>query len=81
MKIEIDKFKTITPDEELWLCNKTAKTFSDKVIMAVNADHSQWEEVTKSEKQQLEAEWENESLIDIDSQYTEAGKILMGVSE
>lgn len=26
-------------------------------------------------------EWENESVVDIDSQYAEAGKILMGVSE
>lgn len=81
MKIETNKFKIITPEENMWLCNKTAKTHSDKVIMAVNADHSQWIEVTDEERQQLETEWENELLIDDESQYTEAGKILMGVTE
>lgn len=81
MKIETNKFKIITPDEGMWLCNKIAKTFSDKVYMAVNADHSQWSEVTDEERQELETEWGNELLVDNDSQYTEAGKILMGVSE
>ena len=79
MKIEINKFKTITPEENMWLCNKAAKTHSDEVIMAVNTDHSQWIEVTDEERQQLETEWENELLIDEETQYAEAGKILMGV--
>ena len=56
MKIEINKFKIITPEENMWLCNKTTKTHSDEVIMAVNADHSQWIEVTDEERQQLETE-------------------------
>lgn len=81
MIIETNKFKIITPSDGMWLCNRTAKTFSDKIYMAVNADHSQWEEITEEEKNRLEAEWETEMESDVDSQYAEAGKILMGVAE
>lgn len=82
MKIETGKFKIITPDDGKWLCNKTARTFSRKVYLGVNADTSQWTEVEEVEKQRLEAEWESDIDSDNeDSEYAEAGKILLGVSE
>lgn len=80
MNVENGKFKIITPTEGMWLCNKKAKTFSQKVYMALETNHSQWEEISETEKIKLEAEWETEELVD-DSDYAEAGRILMGVSE
>lgn len=80
MNIETNKFKIITPDEGMYLCNRTARTFSDKAYMAVNADHSQWEEITEEEKIRLEAEWENE-IETTEEEYATAGKILLGVEE
>lgn len=78
MKIETNKFKIITPEDGMWLCNRIAKTFSQSVYMAVNADHSQWEEISEEEKIRLEAEWENEAET-TDEDYAQAGKILLGV--
>ena len=80
MNIETNKFKIITPAEGMWLCNRKAKTFSQEVYMAVNMDHSQWEEITEDEKIRLEAEWENE-VETTEEEYATAGKILLGVSE
>lgn len=60
MRIETGKFKIITPTEGMWLCNVSARTFSKEVYMAVDADDSQWEEITEDEKLQLETEWESE---------------------
>lgn len=82
MKIETSsKYKTITSEEGMWLCNKFAKTFSKQIYMGINTEPSQWTEISEEEKLSLEAEWENEALVDEESEYTEAGKILLGVSE
>lgn len=80
MNIETGKFKIITPSDGMWLCNRDARTFSQKIYMAVGAEHSQWEDISEEEKLKLEAEWESE-VETADSDYAEAGKILLGVTE
>ena len=44
-------------DENLWLVNETARTFSKKVYLGKEADENQWREITEQEKERLEAEW------------------------
>lgn len=78
MNIETNKFKIITPAEGMWLCNRKAKTFSQEVYMAADANHSQWEEIKEEEKIRLETEWENE-IETTEEEYATAGKILLGV--
>lgn len=80
MNIETNKFKIITPAEGMWLCNRKAKTFSQEVYMAADANHSQWEEIKEEEKIRLETEWENE-IETTEEEYATAGKILLGVEE
>lgn len=80
MNIENGKFKVITPADGMWLCNRNAKTFSQKVYMALDADHSEWEEVTEEEKIALETKW-NDAFDSEESEYAEAGRVLLGVME
>ena len=56
--------RTLTPDNGMWLYNKNAQVISDKVYLGINADESEWSEITDSEKLQLEAQWNGEPLPD-----------------
>ena len=83
MKLEtIKNIRILTPSEEMWLCNMTSKVISDKVYLGKNASETEWIEIDDSEKARLETLWESETEpSETDSDYAEAGKILLGVSE
>lgn len=81
MKIEnINNIRVITPSDEMHLCNMTEKVISNKVYLGVNADETLWTEIDESERESLEELWESE-IEPSEDDYTEAGKILLGVSE
>ena len=63
MTIEtINNQRVLTPDENMWLYNESQKVISDKVYLGVEADGSDWAEITDECKQELEALWyENET--------------------
>lgn len=56
--------RTLTPEDGMWLCDKKNKVISDKVYLGINADESEWSEISESEKLQLEAQWNGEPLPD-----------------
>lgn len=62
MKIVENKFgtKTITPDNGYLLANHDARTVSDEAILGINADASEWAEITISEAEELQKTWEEE---------------------
>lgn len=70
--------RILTPAEGTYCFNEKEKIISDKVYLGINADASEWVEITAEKKAELEAKWENEELID-DAEYAKAGKILLGV--
>lgn len=81
MKIElINNIRVITPTDGKLLCNMTDKIISDKVYLGVNADETVWTEIEESEREALESMWSEETE-PTETDYAEAGKILMGVSE
>jgi hypothetical protein len=53
----IDNQRILTPDENMWLCNESQRVISDKVYLGVEADESDWVEITDERKQELEAMW------------------------
>lgn len=77
----VNNIRILTPSEGMLLCNMTDKVISDKVYLAKAADETQWTEIAESERESLESEWMNEDAVTTDSDYAEAGKILLGVSE
>ena len=81
MKLEtINNQRIITPTDGMWLLNSKDRVISDKVYLGKNADESAWVEISESEKQQLEAEWESDiDSDDKETEYAQAGRILMGV--
>ena len=61
MKLEtINNQRIITPTNGMWLLNSKDRVISDKIYLGKNADESAWVEISESEKQRLEAEWETE---------------------
>ena len=71
MKIETTNTQRIlTSDVDMWLCNKKAQVISEKVYLGINASESDWEEITESEKLQLEAQWNGEIIPDTDEAAT-----------
>lgn len=81
MKIElINNIRVITPSDGKILCNMTDKIISDKVYLGINAEETTWTEIEESEREALETLWSEETEPS-DDDYSEAGKILMGVSE
>lgn len=44
-------------DENMWLVNEIARTFSKKVYLGREADESEWREIDEAEKKRLEEEW------------------------
>lgn len=83
MKIElINNIRVITCDDGKLLCNMTDKVISDKIYLGKNADETLWTEIEESERESLETMWNNEMEIqESEDVYSEAGKILLGVSE
>lgn len=75
-----NNIRILTPSEGMWLCNATDHVISDKVYLGINADETVWTEIEESEKESLESKWMNEEE-PTDEDYSEAGKILLGVSE
>ena len=55
------KIKVLYPSENHYLYNAEAKTISDKVFLGKDANESDWQEITLSEKERLEEEWEKEA--------------------
>lgn len=81
MKIElINNIRVIIPSDGKLLCNMTDRIISDKVYLGVNADESTWTEIEGSERDALETKW-NEETEPSEDDYSEAGKVLLGVSE
>lgn len=81
MKLETkNNIRILTPSENMWLCNMTDRVISDKVYLGKNASETEWTEIDDSEKARLETLWESETVepSDTDSDYAEAGKILLG---
>lgn len=61
MKIEtIDNQRILTPDSGMWLYNEQVQVISDKVYLGIEADESDWVEITSEEKERLEALWKEE---------------------
>lgn len=58
MAIEtINNQRVLTPDTDMWLYNESQRVISDKVYLGVEADESDWSEITDERKQELEALW------------------------
>lgn len=49
--------RVLTPEENMWLYNESQRVISDKVYLGVEADESEWTEITDDRKQELEALW------------------------
>lgn len=83
MKIElINNIRVIIPSDGKLLCNMTDRIISDKVYLGKNADETVWTEIDEAEREALETKWNEETEPSKnDSDYSEAGKILLGVSE
>ena len=53
----INNQRVLTPDTNMWLYNDSQQIISDKVYLGVEADESDWTEITYERKQELEALW------------------------
>ena len=63
MEIKNKTYKVVTPSEGMWLYNESEKTISDKVYMPDGSDVSVCREITDAKKQELEAQWQEESEV------------------
>ena len=61
MTTETMKIKVLYPSENHFLYNAEARTISNKVFLGKDANESDWQEITLSEKERLEEEWEKEA--------------------
>ena len=57
----INNQRVLTPDENMWLYNESQRVISDKVYLGVEADASDWVEITQEQKELLESQWESEA--------------------
>lgn len=60
MKIQTYEQRILIPEEGHLLVNHNAKTISDKVYLGINADASEWAEITFEEAEVLQKIWEEE---------------------
>ena len=51
----------LTPSEKMWLYNEHSQTICSKLILGVEADESEWVEITSEEKARFEALWNAEA--------------------
>ena len=61
MTTETMKIKVLYPSKNHFLYNAEARTISDKVFLGKDANEGDWQEITLSEKEILEEEWEKEA--------------------
>ena len=52
--------KPLTPTEGNWLYNEKEKIITDLVYLGIEADESEWIEISSEEKARLEALWNEE---------------------
>ena len=64
MKVQTYEQRILSPEEGHLLCNYEAKVVSDKVYLGINADASEWVEITLEEAEVLQKQWEEESETD-----------------
>lgn len=60
MKVQTYEQRILIPEENHLLVNHEAKVVSDKVYLGINADASEWAEVTAEEAEALQKSWEEE---------------------
>lgn len=60
MTTETMRIKVLYPSENHFLYNAEARTISDKVFLGKDANESDWQEITLSEKESLEEKWKKE---------------------
>lgn len=60
MTTETMKIKVLYPSENHFLYNAEAKTISNKVFLGKDANESDWQEITLSEKERLKEKWKKE---------------------
>ena len=53
----INNQRVLTPENNMWLYNESQRVISDNVYLGVEADASDWVEITDERKQELEALW------------------------
>jgi hypothetical protein len=49
--------RPVVPRDGMWLYNESQRVISDLVYLGVEADSSEWTEITDERKQELEAMW------------------------
>ena len=52
--------RPLIPDEGNWLYNEKEKIITDLVYLGIEADESEWIEISSEEKARLEALWNEE---------------------
>ena len=57
----INNQRVLTPDENMWLYNENQRVISDRVYLGIEADESDWVDITDEHKQELEALWYEET--------------------
>ena len=66
MRTETYTQRILIPEEGHLLVNHQAKTVSEKVFLGINADASEWVEVTIEEAEALQKRWETEMNTEIE---------------
>lgn len=64
MKMQTYEQRILIPEDGKLLVNHTVKVASDKVFLGINADASEWIEVTAEEAEALQKQWEAEMEAD-----------------
>jgi hypothetical protein len=54
MELKTYEQRILIPDEGKYLYNENAQVISDKVYLGINADETEWIEITEEEKQEIE---------------------------
>ena len=54
MKIEVYEQRVLIPDENKYLYNETIQVISEKVYLGINANESEWIEISEEQKQEIE---------------------------
>lgn len=60
MKTETMQINILIPSENHFLLNENEKVISSKVFLGKESNANDWREITATEKETLEKEWENE---------------------
>ena len=81
MKIEvINGIRVGTPTEPSnYLCNANIQVITDSIWLGIQADASEWVEITEEEKLMLETEWNAEDFQDATEQDYQNALAEMGV--